>query len=71
MSIGSIGSTTATTAIADAEKAQLVRDATKIAADNRAQAADRIQKADELARAKDQQTTRSSSKLGTLVDMYL
>jgi hypothetical protein len=70
MSIGSIGSTTATTTVAEADKAQLAREV-KLAADNRAQAADRILKADEAARTKDQETVRSSSKLGNSVDMYL
>jgi len=70
MSIGSIGPTTATTAPVDADKAQLAREV-KLAADNRAQAADRILKADEAARVKDQETVRSSSKLGNAVDVYL
>ena len=70
MSIGSIGPTTAATAPVDAEKAQLSREV-KLAADNRAQAADRILKADEAARTKDQETVRSSSKLGNAVDVYL
>jgi hypothetical protein len=64
MSIGSISSTTATTAPVDAERAQL-------AADTRAQAADRILKADEAARVKDQETVRSTSKLGNALDVYL
>jgi hypothetical protein len=67
MSIGSISSTTATTAPVDTEKAQLAREA----ADTRAQAADRILKADEAARVKDQETVRSTSKLGNALDMYL
>jgi hypothetical protein len=71
MSIGPIGSTTAaTTAPVDTEKAQLAREV-KLAADTRAQAADRILKADEAARTKDQETVRSSSKLGNAVDVYL
>jgi hypothetical protein len=71
MSIGSISSTAATTAIVDAEKAQLAREVSQLAADSRAQAADRIQKADELAAARDERTVSSSSKLGNAFDMYL
>jgi hypothetical protein len=70
MSIGSIGSTTATTAPVDTEKAQLAREV-KLAADTRAESAERILRADEAARTKDQETVRSTSKLGNALDVYL
>jgi hypothetical protein len=71
MAIGSVGSTAAATKSADLDRAQLAREATKLAADNRAQAADRITRADEAAALKDEQTVRSSSTLGNAFDMYL